>query len=68
MAVLNAPRQRHLRAILTVLLRDFLDYRVVDEFPHVVAGTVDFVLVSEGGVLLDVDSFCFVVGGEGVLL
>ncbi len=68
MALRDAPGQRHLRAVLAVFFPDVDDGRVVDEFAHVLAGAVDFVLVAEGGVLLDVDAVGFVEGGEGGLL
>ena len=68
MSVRDPPRQRHLRAILAVFLSDFHDRGIVDEFSHGLAGTVDGVLVAEGGVLLDVDVVGFVEGGEGALL
>ena len=64
----DAPRQRDLRAVLAVFLADFDDGRVVDEFSHVLPGAVDGVLVPERTVLLDVDAFALVVGGEGGLL
>ena len=68
MSVGDAPRQRDLRAVLAVFLADFDDGRVVDELAHVLPGAVDGVLVPEGTVLLDVDAFALVVGGEGGLL
>ena len=68
MALCDAPRQRDLRAVLAVFLGDGGDGGVLDEFAHVLARAVDGVLVAEGGVLLDVDVFGFVVGGEGGLL
>ena len=64
----DAPRQRDLRAVLAVFLRDSGDGGVLDEFAHVLARAVGGVLVAQGGVLLDVDVFGFVVGGEGGLL
>lgn len=68
MSALDAPGQRDLGAVLAVFLPDFVDDRVVDEFSHVLAGAVDFVLIAKGRVLLDVDPFFLVIGCEGVLL
>ena len=68
MALCNPPRQRDLRAVLAVFLAHGNDGGVLDEFAHVLPGAVDGVLVAEGGVLLDVDVFGLVVGGEGGLL
>ena len=68
MALGDAPGQGDLRAVLAVFLADGGDGGVLDEFAHVLPGAVDGVLVAEGGVLLDVDAFGFVVGGEGGLL
>ena len=68
MSVGDAPRQRHLRAVLAVLLANLDDGGVVDQLAHALTGAVDFVLVSKGGVLLHVDTFRFVEGGEGGLL
>ena len=68
MSIRNPPRQRHLCAILAVFLSDFCDGGIVNEFPHALTGTVNRVLVAEGGVLLNVDVVLFVEGGEGALL
>ena len=68
MALCDAPRQRDLRAVLAVFPGDGGDGGVLDEFAHVLARAVDGVLVAKGGVLLDVDVFGLVVGGEGGLL
>ena len=67
-AVCDAPGQRDLRAVLVIFLADFDNGGVVDQLAHVLAGVVDGVLVAEGGVLLDVDAFFPVEGGEGGLL
>ena len=67
-SVCDPPRQRDLRAVLAVFLADFRDRRVLDELAHVLPGGVDCVLVPKGGVLLDVDAFFLVEGGEGGLL
>lgn len=67
-SVCDPPRQRHLRAVLAVLLADLNNGRVLDQLPHVPTGVVDFVLVAKGRVLLHVDAFLFVERGEGGLL
>ena len=67
-ALCDAPRQRDLRAVLAVFLGDGGDGGVLDEFAHGLPRAVDGVLVAKGGVLLDVDVFGFVEGGEGGLL
>ena len=68
MPVGYAPGQGDLGAVLAVLLANFHDGWVFDQLAHILARTVDFVLVAEGRIVCDVDGFAFVEVSEGVLL
>jgi hypothetical protein len=68
MPLRNAPRQRHLRTRLAVLLADLDKHRVIHELAHVLSTIVNLVLIAEGRVVRYVYALLLVEVRGGVLL